>query len=105
MFSVTYEIITPESAEDGDAAESGYVAEGVSLREAIDLVTATDSCHCAQESIQCDEYPVTSPRWITVNNSADYLTVTAENRSLHIPGHITPASRVRIARLLGAYGA
>ena len=37
-YSVTYDIVTPESAENGDVAEAGYVAEDVSLRDAIDAV-------------------------------------------------------------------
>ena len=41
-FSVTYEIVTEESAEDGDSAESGFVGEGLSLRDALDLAASTE---------------------------------------------------------------
>src|SRR5690606_18229007 len=59
-FNVTYEIVTPESAEVGDAAERGFVAKGVSLREAVDLIGGV--AHSA------DTWPCTlanPPRWFT----------------------------------------
>jgi hypothetical protein len=31
MFNVTFEIVTAESAEEGDAESRGFIAEGVSL--------------------------------------------------------------------------
>ena len=105
MFSVTYEILTEESIEHGEAEESGFVAENISLREAIDLVQKTESNHCSQSGIEPSDSRVDCARWFTVYNSADYINGNIENRSLHIPDHVTPASRKRIARLLGvSYG-
>jgi hypothetical protein len=97
MFSVTYEIITPESAEHGDFADAGFVSESCSLREAIDLV--------GNQVTEANEYPITCPRWL--NNyeyGENYATGERESRSLHFPDHITAASRCRIARMLGCYG-
>ena len=37
-FNVTYEIVTEESAAEGDAEERGFIAEGLTLRDAVDLV-------------------------------------------------------------------
>ena len=51
-FAVTYEIVTDESAEHGDAEERGFIAKNVSLRDAIDYVTQTESCHCEQTGIE-----------------------------------------------------
>lgn len=104
-FNVTYEIMTEESAAQGCSEEHGFLATNVSLREAFAEVHNTrtsrvDCVHC----IEADECPVVSPRWITVYNGMEFETGAYENRSLHIPGHITDSSRRRIARLMGCYG-
>ena len=102
MFAVTYEIVTEESTADGDAAERGYVCEGVTLREAIDAFTGTRTNRVDSSSgIEANEYPVRAPRWFTINNGMEYETGEYESRSLHIPEGVTAASRRRIARLLG----
>lgn len=102
LFNVTYEIVTNESAENGDCAESGFIAENINLRDAVRLVTETKSSHCAQECVECDEWPMRAPRWVTVYNGRNWSSGESENRSLHIPEGVTPASRRRIARLVGA---
>ncbi len=101
QFSVTYEIVTDESAEQGEAESRGYVAEDIGLREAFKLVQETESPHCSTESIECDESPIRSPRWVTVTSGRDWLSGDSESRSLHIPDHATAATRRRIARLFG----
>ncbi len=107
-FHVTYEIVTPESAEHGDAAERGFVLPGgwheelpahvfgeeagkikdecgLSLREAVDLVSLVeDSGHCFTE----------------IDERQNYNTGESEIRSLHPPENITPASYGRLRRLL-----
>lgn len=100
LFNVTFETITPESAENGDTESAGFVAEDVSLREAIDAVGMGEG------GVEASEHPVTNPRWITVyKTSEDYGTGEIENRSLHFPDNMTPASKLRVCRLLGCYGA
>lgn len=93
-FSVTYEIYTPESIECGDAEERGFISEDVSLADAVrDLGGHADAA---------DEWPVRKPRWFTNDDyDTDYHSGRSESRSLHIPETVTPASRRRIARLLG----
>ena len=89
-YSVTYDIVTPESAIHGDVAEAGYVAENVSLREAIREVGGV----CFEHNGNYD--------WFTnYEYDLNYSTGAQESRSLHLPDHITGASRVRIGRLLG----
>lgn len=93
-FTVTYEIVTPESAEHGDAAERGFVAPGqwhdtepaeMSLREAIDLADCAYDCG----------------RWFSEHEGrTDYKTGAVETRSIHPPRSITPASYARVRRLL-----
>ena len=98
-FSVTFETITPESAEDGEAEDRGFVVEAVSLREAVEALEGL-GCH-----VEADCYPVTAPRWFTAYSTReDYGTGETENRSLHLPESITESTRIRIARLLGCHG-
>jgi hypothetical protein len=99
-FNVTYDIVTPESAEHGDLAESGFYAENVTLREAVDaLYGMATEADCCPVSVT---YP---PRWLTNYEAGeDYATGAIESRSLHFDDSITPASRIRLARLMGCYG-
>ncbi len=96
-FSVTYETITPESAEIGDCEDRGYIAEDVTLREAIGELNGAavePSCYPFDA-----DYPYT---WFsTVDGDTDYRTGAVEYRSLHLPKNLTPSTRARIARLLG----
>lgn len=103
MFSVTFETVTPESAEHGDFEDSGFVSENVSLREAVETLGYGNG------RVEANCYPVNLhcvPRWFTAyQTSENYTTGETENRSLHLPDNITPSSALRIARLLGCYGA
>lgn len=99
VFSVTYNIVSNE----GDFNESGFVAEDIGLRDAIGELFDTRTAHCGGvESIEPSDSDVGSARWFTVNNSTEYLTGECESRSLHLPKSITRASRLRLARLIGA---
>lgn len=93
-FTLTFETITPESAEQGDAAERGVLYEAISLREAVDALASADH-------VEANEWPVRCPRWVTgYTTREDYRTGERENISLHFPDHLTPATRCRIVRLL-----
>jgi len=99
-FNVTYEIVTPESAAYGEAAESGFVAKDIGLREAADMV--------GNWAVEADCYPVTlatPPRWLTNCEYCESITEgSRESRSLHLPANVTPATAMRIARLMKCYG-
>jgi hypothetical protein len=99
-FKVTYQTVTPESAEHGDFADSGFVTPGgghypvndcgdmtITLREAMKL--ACPSCDCggwfAEES----------------EGRVNYRTGAVETRSIHPPMHITASSYLRVRRALG----
>jgi hypothetical protein len=95
MFTVTYEIVTPDSAEHGEAEEMGYVSPGqwhdneptsMSLREAMQLCSPAYDCG----------------RWWaeTSEDRCDYSTGAVETRSIHPPRNITPSSYARITRIL-----
>jgi hypothetical protein len=96
-FSVTFEVVTPESAENGEADSSGYAIEGASLREALDALG------CGEGGVEANEYPIEDPRWITAHD-VERATGETENRSLHFPDSVTPSTKIRICRLLGVYG-
>lgn len=99
-FSITYSVVTPESAEDGDYADHGFLAENVSFRDAMDELRWYRGGY-----VEADSFPVHRPRWFTfVSADEDYATGARTSYSLHVPDHITEASRMRIARLLGCYG-
>lgn len=103
LFDVTYEIVSEESSQHGEAEEHGYIAEAVSLRDALRYVRETRTNHVGGvECVECDSSPAYSPRWVTVTNSMEYLTGDCESRSLHMPETLTDATRRRIARLCGA---
>jgi len=96
-FSVTYEIVTPESAEHGEAEESGFVIEGATLRDAVEAFRETRTAHC--DGVVCVER---CDRWITVRNGMEFQTGAYESRSLHYPDNMTNSSIMRIERLLNA---
>ena len=99
-FRVTYEIVTPESAEHGEAESMGFCAPGgwhfpasdpgphdMTLREALGL------CRPSEDS----------GRWWNEEapGRTDWRTGAEEFRSIHPPRNITPASYARVSRLLG----
>lgn len=98
-FPVTFERVTDESAIDGDVAERGYISRGSLLREAVEAFG--DVLH-ANGYVEANECPVTAPRWLTAYGAHE--DGVSETRSLHFPDTVTPASRRRLARLLGCYG-
>ena len=97
-FCVTFESFTPESVEHSDASERGYVAQDVTLRDALALCEGSDH-------VEADCYPVTReypPRWFTFYPSDP--DPYADVHSLHLPDTLTTSTRLRIARLVGCYG-
>jgi len=101
-FSVTYEIVTPESAEEGDAAERGFVLPGewkVELERAIADKAGTYTMSLREASNLC--YPdQDSGRWFDESDGRhDYKTGAVETRSLHPPDNVTGASYARLKRL------
>lgn len=104
-FNVTFERITAESAENGEAESIGFVAEDCDLRDAIRYVCGFPDPswlpHC-----EADSWPVTAPRWFTFYKTNDgtreyFEKGVEENRAIHLPETATPATRRRIARLFG----
>ena len=104
-WNVTFEVVTEQSAMESDYAERGFDLKDASFRDAITYFGLGGLPGCCE----ADCCPVTlsmPPRWFTRDVSADNAKGERdESRSLHIPEHVTPSSRMRIARLVGCYGA
>jgi hypothetical protein len=98
-FSVTFERITEESAENGDFEEKGFELRNVTLREALGFLRWQGG------HVEANCYPVRAPRWFTWYCESDYRTGETTNYSLHLPASLTEASRQRIARYVRCYGA
>lgn len=97
-YHVTYEIVTHESAAEGDYAEGGFLdAHGLpdqeshpmTLREALQLVSPTEasSSHAG------------AGLWFSSEPQLDYCTGDYETRSLHAAGRMTERRARRLARL------
>lgn len=103
FFQVTYDVTTPESAENGEYAESGYVVPGgwrfSASMAANDVVSMSlrDAVQLAGGGFE------DSGRWFTtVDTETNYRTGAETRYSIHPPRTITPASYRRLARLLKA---
>jgi hypothetical protein len=119
-FSLTYNIVTDESATHGDYAYHGFLTRNENmprvygyipkkpatwtLRDAIEIFERHDAGGSPRE---CDSSPVTikcPPRWITASDHTGSRTNDEETQmSLHFD-HVTPSTAMRIARYLKAYG-
>ena len=87
QLSMTYETITPESAEDGDVSEWGFVFE------ACDCTARELAKYITREGFTEPSDSRGVPRWLTVYGDADYRTGEVENRSIH-PGDDAQSQRV-----------
>lgn len=91
LLSKTYEAITEESAEHGDAESRGYEWEDSphSVREAADMLRHREP----------SQSPITDPArvWFTEYGDADYRTGDVENTSLHF-SHKNTAHALRYWR-------
>ena len=99
MFNITFETITPESAENGEAEETGFLDENLTFREAMDAMRWHMGTH-----VEADSYPISRsnpPRWFTFYGETDYRTGETQNVSLHLPDNLTPSTKLRIARFVG----
>jgi hypothetical protein len=102
-FNVTFERWIESGLYGDEPFCRGVVIGDVSLRDALSELAARPHWACATEA---DEWPIRAPRrflfhdWNedTQENIEDGIR---EDRCLHVPAHVTPASRRRIARYLG----
>lgn len=104
-FHITFETVTPESAEQGDAAERGYV-HPMGGRAPLAMVQSVDNyAFDLRSAVRFTGTGTTGGvgRWFdTTWRDEDYRTGAETRFALHPPRNITPASYARLARLLGA---
>lgn len=78
LISRTYEIVTPESAENGDVSESGFLveSESVTFRELVSLMES--------HPIPSNSHPKgTQWEWLSSYPSQDYRDCSETTESLH----------------------
>ena len=114
-FRVTYDIVTPESAEHGDFAGNGFLdanenrdafrEDGVECSDAErDRIIAADHNMTLRDAIEllscleCDG----GGSFYESDGRQNYRTGEEERRALHLPDNVTPASYARIVRALKA---
>lgn len=96
QLAMTYETITPESVETGEAEETGFVFEACDC-----------TAHDLARYIKREGFTETScssgvPMWLTSYGDADYTTGEVENRSIH-PGRDPQSQKVwaHVLRICG----
>ena len=102
-FTVTYEIVTPESAAHGDYAETGFILSG-GWREPLDRTkTSPEDCAMTLREAMRLAYPGEDcgTCWREIDEREDYRTGAIETRAIHPPKNITPSSYARVSRVLG----
>jgi len=101
-FNVTFEIVTPESAEYGEAESRGFIGRDMALRDAVAAFHETRTSQVdGVTAIEPNDSRIDSARWTTIINGMEYLTGACESRSIHLPESLTGATRRRLCRLLG----
>ena len=76
--SRTFDIVTPESADDGESAESGFLAESesVTFKELVSLMREHPVASCHPPSGETCE-------WLSTYPSQDYRDCSETTESLH----------------------
>lgn len=101
-FHVTYDIVTPESAENGDTAENGFVDHNGWRYDVRDTNQPNQFDMRLRAAMQLCSPQEDSGRWFSeVDGRDDYRTGGNEIRALHPPRNVTPSSYARLKRLLG----
>lgn len=108
-FRVTFDVVTPESAEHGDTADNGFAAPGgwkfsaddpgpheMTLREAI----STCGFYPAARSAGMGGFEDSGSWFSTIDADQNYRTGEETRYSLHPPENITPSSYGRLRRYL-----
>lgn len=112
-FHVTYDVTTHESAERGDHADSGFIGrhgERVSLDKLWGEAAGRVKERCAltlHEALAAfgDRYPwqaleISGLTYYQADGRQDARTGAVERLAFHVSDKMTPASQVRLERLL-----
>lgn len=78
LISRTFDVVTPESAEEGESAESGFLveSESVTFRELVSLMKSHPNPSC---------YPARGEayEWLSTYPETDYRDASERTESLH----------------------
>ena len=96
-FAVTEEVYPGDFDPERDDPESGSRGRDLTLREALKEME--------YGMVEPSDSRVGQARWFTAYGDPDYRTGETVQTSLHLPESVTPASRRRIARIMGVRGA
>ncbi len=113
-FSITYEIVTEESAEDGEAEERGWIDEGGYRVEesegefiffSFDLAVKYCTGYGARKKVQSGGEDLGGSITFDKTNdgTSEFYRGKTESRTLHFPKNITDASRARVYKFLGVH--
>lgn len=87
-WNVTYEIVTPESAECGDAEERGFIGQDLDFETAV--------CYFGYGLIESSDSDVKRARWFTITDESNCTDGNSESRSIHIPDRVSPTARIKL---------
>jgi hypothetical protein len=97
LFDVSSAIVSPESASNGDYESQYYEVESAPLRDCLEILFQTRTSQVdSVRVIEANDSDPESVRWLTVFNGIEFETGAMEQRSLHYPESLTPASRARL---------
>lgn len=99
-FRVTYDVVTPESAEHGDTADSGYYSRGGwKHNDPSDWTLHEVVSQFGRNSLEdCGSW------FATTDSDTNYRTDEDTSYAVHPPRNITAASYGRLIRLLSYRG-
>lgn len=104
-FHITFETVTPDSAENGDAEARGYLHPNGG-RDSLDAMGPLEAyAFTLAGAVRFHLGHVEDcGRWFSESGAdrCDYKTGAVTQYSLHPPENVTPSSYRRIARALGA---
>ena len=108
MFRVTFDVVSPESAESGDTERNGFLtAQGWEFAQQDFSTWAEWQAFTApqmtlKEAVNLCGSLENSGSWLTeADGSQDYRTGEETRKSIHPPRNISPASYARLCRALG----
>jgi hypothetical protein len=86
LINKTYSIVTPESAENGEDSDSGFLSQGekVTFRELVSLMKEFPMPSCSQASGETWE-------WLTSYPETDFRSGEEKTESLHFSRENSPS--------------
>ena len=112
LFTITYDIVTPQSAIDGEVEASGYLfanGEHCNMTDASDAQAADarrDAAMTLRQAIALIGFVSDAGHSLSfyeTDGNTDYRTGEHEQRALHLPHNTTASSRARVRRVLSAH--